>query len=938
MELFDRFINPLKINKQKITEKYSGRFGKKRLIKLFGQIILGFFVLIILLFIWYSKDLPTPGKIKALQPIESTNIKDRNGKALYDVSSDVKRTIIESKDIPNDVKNATVSAEDKDFYKEFGFSITGILRSLYNDITGKTGYIAGGSTITQQYVKNALLTNDKTITRKLKELILTIEVEIMFNKDQILTLYLNQIPYGSNAYGIQAASQNYFNKDAKDLTLTESATLAALPKAPTYYSPYGSHPDMLKIRRDYILDRMAILKYIDQKTADDAKSQKVSVVPRHDNISAPHFVFYVKDKLIDMFGEQMVDEGGLRVTTTLDLDKQRKAEEIVATNAANKLKKYNASNASLVHIDPKTGQIIAMVGSKDFFDTESDGQVNVTIADRQPGSSFKPLVYATAFMGKYNPSYTLWDVPTDFGKYTPQNYDGATHGPMSIRQSLSNSLNIPAVKMLYLTGIDKVLDQVHKMGITTLNDPSRYGLSLVLGGGEVKLLDLTTAYGVFANSGTLHDTTAILKVEDKNGKILYEYKDNKNKKEVLNPQIAYEISDILSDNGARQMVFGFTNQLQFTSQKVAVKTGTTQENRDGWTVGYTPSAAVGVWVGNNDNSKMKSGADGSVVAAPIWHAYMQSLFDSGLAKEDFNKPDGIRIVTVDKYSNKLPTDQSPQLITDIFADWQVPKDNDNIHLKIDLCKICNSEKLATPLCPASQIETRTYTNLHSEVPANPNWENSVLDWAKNNGVSIGNPPTEKCNLDAQLPTITLTQPINNQIVSGNFSMLANASSANGIKYVEFFIDDISIGQISAEPFTMQYNASSLSDGAHSLSAKITDNSDLTDQKTVSIIVNKDLTPPGPVSSAILSPSTSSIKATWKNPADPDLAKIDIYVSSISGQLGNVQPNEILATPNSNGAYTIANLTSNQIYYITIRPVDNAGNENKTITQFSSTPL
>ncbi|EKD56709.1 MAG: hypothetical protein ACD_58C00118G0008 [uncultured bacterium] len=937
MKFFDRFINPLKLHHQRITDKYCGRLGKKRLGKLLVKILGIFLLFIIIMFVWYSKDLPTPGKIKDRYPIESTHIYDRNGQSLYDVFGDVKRTIIEEKDIPTNIKQATISAEDKDFYKHFGFSITGILRSVYNNITGKTGYIAGGSTITQQYVKNALLSPKKTLTRKLQELILTLEIEIMFSKDQILAMYLNEIPYGSNAYGIQSASQTYFGKDAKDLTLTEATTLASLPKAPTYYSPYGSHPDKLLLRRDYILNRMVVLKYITQEEADNAKKDKLNVVAKRENITAPHFVFYVKEKLIEMFDEKMVEEGGLRVTTTLDLDNQKKAEEIIAKNAANKLKKYNASNASLVHIDPKTGQIITMVGSADFFDSEHDGQVNVATSERQPGSSFKPLVYATAFKDKYNPGYVLWDVPTDFGNYKPQNYDGNTHGPVTIRTALSNSLNIPAVKILYLTGIDKVLDQVHKMGITTLNDPDRYGLSLVLGGGEVKLLDLTTAYGVFANSGTLHDTTAILKVEDKNGKVLYEYKENKGKKEVLDPQVAYQISDVLSDNNTRKMIFGFTNQLQVGNFRVAVKTGTTQENHDGWTVGYTPGAAVGVWVGNNDNSAMKKGADGSVVAAPIWHEYMENILKK-IPKEDFTRPDGIKEVKVDKLSNKLPTDQSSETISDLFTSWQIPAENDNIHVKINICKLCTGDLIATDLCPQSQQETRTYTNLHSEVPTNPNWEEPVLSWANNNGMSLGSPPTQTCDLNSQIPTIVITSPKNNQVVGSLMDISVTASSPNTINNVEYYIDQISINKTSNSPYTTQYNVKNLSNGQHNLTAIITDNNGLSSQSSISFIVTKDTIIPGLISSITLTPLVNSIKLTWKNPFDTDLDKINIYVSTVSGLIGNLQPDEIPAIPNEVGIYTISNLTSNIAYYFTIRSVDNVGNENSNTVQYSAKPL
>jgi len=851
-ELFNKFLVFLKriFNKKNFTPKKIMKY----LIILFSA---GFLTLAIL-FIVFAKDLPTPGQVKNTHPIESSKILDRNGETLYGVSGDQRRTVIESKDIPSSVKNATISAEDKNFYNEhLGFSVTGILRSVYYDLTGKTGYIAGGSTITQQYVKNALLSPKKTFTRKIKELILTIEVEAMFSKDQILTMYLNEIPYGSNAYGIQEAAKLYFGKDAKDLTLAESAALASLPKAPSYYSPYGSHPDKLTIRKDYVLDRMSDLKYITADEASKAKAEKLAFVPYKEKITAPHFVMYVKDKLVDMFGEQMVEEGGLKVTTTLDLNRQKLAEAAVDYGYQRNAK-YGSPNAALVSIDPKTGQIIAMVGSHDYFDTTHDGQVNVTDSARQPGSSFKPIVYATAFKGKYNPASVLWDVTTDFGNYTPHNYNGNNYGPVTIRTALSNSLNVPAVKMLALVGIEKALETAHDLGITTLNDPQRYGLSLVLGGGEVKPVDLTTAYGVFADNGTLHETTSILKVTDPTGKVLYEFNENKGKKEVLDPQVAYEISSVLSDNNARNMIFGgLQANLSFGNRPVAVKTGTTQEFHDAWTVGYTPSVVTGVWVGNNDNTKMKNGADGSVVAAPIWHKYMDSILQ-GTDTEQFTQPDGIKTVTVDKLSNKLPTENSPEKITDIFASWQVPTENDNIHVTARICKLCQGDKLANDVCPNDQVENRTYTVLHSEMPKNSNWENPVIAWATNNGINISNPPTEVCDLSTSVPTITIVSPTAEQAVTGTITISTSPASVFGIKQVDFYIDNVSIGSDNSSPYEFSYDTNFLSTGSHKITATVIDQKDLSASASVSVIVAKDTTAPGNVSNVIITPGIKSL--------------------------------------------------------------------------------
>jgi len=899
---------------------------------------IGAFVLITgVLFAYYSKDLPTPGKIKKMRPVESTKIMDRNGKVLYDVHGEQRRTVIDFKDMPESIKEATISAEDKDFYKHFGFSFKGILRSLYYDLTGKKGYISGGSTITQQYVKNSLLTSQKSLDRKIKELILSIELEIMFSKDQILAMYLNEIPYGSNAYGIEEASKSYFGKSAKDLTLAESATLASLPKAPTYYSPYGTHPDKLKERKDYVLERMSALSYITEEESKKAKEEKLNFVPFKENITSPHFVMYVKEKLIEKYGEQAVLEGGLKVTTTLDLDKQKIAEDVVNWGY-DRNSRYGKPNAALVSIDPKTGQILVMVGSHDFYDKDNDGQVNVADTEQQPGSSFKPIVYAAGFKGKYNPGYVLWDVTTDFGNYTPHNYNGSNYGPVTIRTALANSLNIPAVKMLYLVGLDKALETAHEMGITTLNNPKQYGLSLVLGGGDVKLVDMATAFGVFADKGTLHETTPFLKIEDNNGKVLYEHKDNKAKKEVLDPQVAYEISNILSDNQARNMIFGSLQQnLSFGDRPVAVKTGTTQENRDGWTMGYTPSVVTGVWVGHNDNTPMTGGADGSVVAAPIWHKYMEEMFKNSPV-EQFERPEGIQEITVDKFSNKKPTENSPETIKDIFSSWQAPTEFDDIHVKVKVCMVCDGEKLATDQCPGDQIEERTYTDIHSEVPDNPNWENPVRGWAESHGIYVSKPPKESCNLEGKQPSISISEPANNATVSGNFTIAATPNSTYGVKYVEFYIDNISVGSDSASPYSINYNASSLSSGIHEISAVVVDNKSLKAKQSISVNVVKDTTAPGPVTNVNIVSQVGALILSWKNPADIDLSRVRIYISTIPGPLGTKHPNEVPANPNASTTYTINGLTTGIHYYMTIRPVDSSDNENQSTTQYNGTPL
>lgn len=839
-------------NPMGIESKFSPKKWDKKKIKLWAlRIGAGLLLLILLMFAWYAKDLPTPGKIKQRQAAASTQIYDRNGNELYAVSGDTRRILVGENDLSDNLKKATITAEDRSFYKHHGINLKGIARALYYNITNKKNYTSGGSTITQQFVKNALLDPKKTFTRKIKELILTIEIEIMYDKNEILTMYLNEIPYGSNLYGSEAASEAFFGKKAKDLTLAEAATMAALPQRPTYYSPYGIHPDKRLARTEWILDSMADLNYISRDEANAAKKEAkdLKFQPRKENIQAPHFVMYVKELLVEKYGEQMVEEGGLKVTTTLDPDKQKAAEEAVSSGAARRFDNINASNASLVSIDPKNGQVLAMVGSRDFFDDSIDGQVNVAIAERQPGSAFKPVVYATAFKKEYNPAFTLWDVTTDFGNYTPQNYDGSTHGPVSMRKALAGSLNIPAVKTLYLAGMDNVLDQAHQMGITTLNDRDRYGLSLVLGGGEVKLIDLTTAYGVFADQGALAPTNPILKVVDAKGKVMEEVKENDiNKKEVLDPQIAYEISSILSDNNARSYVFGSRSALYFGDRPVAVKTGTTSEYRDAWTVGYTPQLVTGVWVGNNDNTPMAAGAAGAMAAAPIWHDYMEKAL-ANQPVEDFTQPSGIQKFTVDKYTNKLPS--GGETITDFFANWQIPKDYSKDVGKIRIDKYTGH--LATDDCPDQFVEEKIVMNIHSEVPDNPNWERPVRALAASMGILTGgvvdDSPT--CAGLTNQTSIKIKSPANNSTVSGTFTISATIESTVNIQKVEFLIDDVIIGTDTTKPYSITYDANSLSEGSHKITIITTDANNLTSSASITVIRNNSPSTPQPTKTPVL---------------------------------------------------------------------------------------
>lgn len=833
MSIFNKihnpFKNPLHISRIKsIAKPRSWNWPKIKRWTL--RILLGLILFVLVLFAWFAKDLPTPGKIKNLNAGGNVQLVDRNDKPIYTTGGGVKRFDLEYADIPDTIKQTTITAEDRNFWHDFAIDPKGLLRAIYVDIFHKSTNLAGGSTITQQFVKNTLLTPQKTFTRKIKELILSIEVEIMYSKEEILTMYLNQMAYGSNSYGVEAASQTFYGKHAKDVSLAEAATLAALLQRPTYYSPYGTHPTQRLARVNWILDSMVELKYITQEQADQAKleAKNIKFAERHDFVVAPHFADYVKNYLVDKYGEQAVDSAGLKVTTTLDLDKQAMAEEAVKAAAARGFDNINASNAALVAIDPKTGQILSMVGSRDYFNNDIDGQVNVAVANRQPGSAFKPVVYATAMKGKYNPGFTLWDVQTDFGNYTPRNYDGSFRGPVSMRRALAGSLNIPAVKTLYLAGMDNVLSQAHSMGITTLNDTNRYGLSLVLGGGEIKLVDLTTAYGVFANNGSLAPTTPILKIVDGSGKTWEQYKETK--KEVLSPDIAYEISSILSDNQARSYVFGSNSALYFSDRPTAAKTGTTSEYRDAWTVGYTPQLVTGVWVGNNDNSPMSAGAAGAMAAAPIWHDFMEKAL-ANMPIEDFQRPSSIQDFTIDKYTNMLPG--GGETTTDIFATWQIPTEHSRGGGKIRIDKFTGHE--ATDNCPDQFVEVKTYSNIHSELPENPAWENPVRAFAESMGLIANAPDGEKtCAGLTNKMTVKIKTPANNSTVSGNITISASIDTKANVSSVTFGIDGQNIGSVSRAPYSLNYNTGSLSQGQHQITVTASDSTGMTGSDSITI--------------------------------------------------------------------------------------------------------
>ncbi len=615
--------------KNKLPRKNKSRFYYVK------QITLGFldaFLVVILVtlgfvaWVYYSAT-PAASQLVDRKIAQTSVMYDRTGeKTLYEMHGEENRKIISHSEIPDIMREATVATEDANFYRHFGVDPLAIMRALKINLQNN-GIRQGGSTITQQLARSAFLTPERTMKRKFLEAIFALKIERHYTKDEILDQYLNQVPYGANAYGIETASQTYFGKNAKELTLDEAAFLAALPKAPSYYSPYNTHHDAIIERTKSIIQRMGDLEMISASETQEALKVDTlaKIKPSLQPIFAPHFVFFVLEKLEKQYGKDFLQTGGLKIYTTLDVDMQNIGEEVVEIGAQKNIAR-GANNAGLVAVDPKTGDILTMVGSKNFFDPTIDGQVNIATAQRQPGSSFKPFAYAHAFELGYQPETMILDAQTNFGPdgsgrpYIPRNYDGKFHGLLPMRSTLAMSLNVPAVKVLYLASIDGTLDLAHRMGITTLNDRKRYGLSLVLGGGEVKLLDMTSAFSVFATEGMRNPVQSVLKIVDRGGKI-YEQEELKSER-VMDVQIARKISSILSDNVARTPIFGAHSPLILEDRPVAAKTGTTSQFRDAWTMGYTPSITVGVWAGNNDNRPMKDGADGVFVAAPIWHDFM----------------------------------------------------------------------------------------------------------------------------------------------------------------------------------------------------------------------------------------------------------------------------------------------------------------------------
>lgn len=830
------------------TKKPKGKVSRGRkilrnvLLLMLGMTIAGTFALAGV-FAYYAKDLPDPQKITDRHVAESTKIYARDEKTLLYEVGDVKRTTVAMDQINDNIKWATLALEDHNFYTHHGVEPAAILRAFGVNFLSK-GF-QGGSTITQQFVRNVALKNDsgdfdRSFSRKIKEVILAIQLERKYSKDEILNGYLNEVWYGSNYYGVESAAQGYFGTSAKDVDLAQAATLASLPKGGSILTD----PDRLKVRRDYALDQMVSLGYVKQEEADAAKEEPVDMRTHIDSIIAPHFVFYVTDELIKQYGETKVLGGGLKVITTLDVGKQKMAEAAIAAGMP-KIEKNGGSNAGLVSIDTHNGQILAMVGSHDFF-ADNDGQVNVATRLNSPGSSIKPLVYYNAFKKGYIPETKVYDVETDFptetGNYHPRNFSLDQHGPITLRLALNQSLNIPAVKMLYLVGLDRLLETMSSLGYTSLQEKNNYGLSLAIGGGDVTLLDHTSAFATFAREGERHPVTGVLKVETSTGEVLSEWKDQPN--QVLDQKAARTLNAVLSDQGARGYVFA---PLNLKDRPVAAKTGTSQEFRDAWTVGFTPSLATGVWVGNNDNTKMvqNASADGVSVAAPIWNDYMTHALE-GTPVETFQKAeysasnpgllgnlDKTLTKKVDKITGKIIPDEC---LTTYPAEYMVDKEFKEPH---DLLFWVNKED------PNGGVPEHP-----EQDPMFQAWEDGVKKWAegKPDEWLTDKTPREQCDLrdPRKAPTVTITEPSDAQTLLGTAWHLRGQvipGSGRTIIKLEFYIDTTRVDSQSLSLTALtnvvaNYSPATLTDGKHSFRLVATDNLGTSGEASVSFTYQK----------------------------------------------------------------------------------------------------
>lgn len=784
-------------------------------------ILVGVFV------IWIATmQIPTPESFVDRRITNATKIYDRTGEVvLYDVFEGMKRTTVPADAIDEKIKQAIIAIEDKDFYQHRGIVPRSIIRAVASQFI-PTIKQSGGSTITQQLVKNTLLTQERSVVRKIKEWVLAVKIERIMTKDEILTAYLNEAPYGGTIYGVEEASKAFFGKSAVDVTLAEAAYLAAIPNLPTYYSPYGRNRENLNARKNLILRSMHDQGIITESEYSTARNETVEFKPRSDTASkAIHFVEYVRSYLEQKYGRDAVMYNGLQVITTLDWDIQQVAEQSIRDNAERNERDWGATNSAAVAIDPKTGHILAMVGSRNYSDREIDGAFNVATANRQPGSSFKPIVYARGFEKGFQPETVLFDIPTQFGPcdplsrsmespcYAPGNFDGQFKGPVSLLDALGQSRNIPAVKMLSLIGLGDALTTAKKLGLTTMDrNADRYGLTLVLGGGEVTLLDMTSVYGVFANEGTRNPHTPIIEVRDANGTILESFRPRP--ETVMDVNATRKISYVLSNNQARTPLLGANSFMYFGENRpVAAKTGTTSDNKDAWVVGYSPSVAVGVWTGNNDNIPMRRG---SSISGPAWRAIMDAAmkkvpYDTPGRAERFNEP----------YQEEGYDDLAPVLRGQWAGGESFFIDTISGGLATNLTPRETKKELVIPN-PKSILYWVDVNNVRGPRPSNPEsnpqftrWNVAVQNWLSQNPGFIPQNPSKPSFSDnvhtEQNKPVIIVNPIPEMVYDrlSPFTVSYTSQLNYSLKNYEFFLNDLYLGTTKNSSFTFtpdDYNA------------------------------------------------------------------------------------------------------------------------------------
>lgn len=819
--------------------------NKRFLYRLFlvSLIVLGVgFVLTIILFAWYSKDLPSPTKVVRREGFAS-RIYDRNGELLYDLYHDQKRQPVTNDLIPDTLKKATVAVEDKTFYSHGGFDPLTPFRIIKNIFYFHK--LTGGSTLTQQLVKNVLLTSDVTITRKIKEFILAVQIEAKYQKSDILLMYLNEAPYGGTAWGVGTAAEQYFGKSVKDLNLAESAILAGLPQRPNVYSPFSSNPTAYIARTEHVLTRMVEDSYIDEETKK-ATMEEVKNYKFYENASklrAPHFVFWIKEILSERYGQDVAEGGGLKVTTTLDINLNNQVQQIVS-DQIDKSEKLLISNGAALVMDPRDGQVLAMVGSRGYNSDKTSGQFNVvTQGLRQPGSAIKPVTYLMALRKGYTAASMIMDVPVSFPvagqkDYSPQNYTGTFNGPMSFRNALGNSINTIAVKLLASVGVKNMLQQAYDMGISTLEptdeNMKKFGFAVTLGGADVKMIDLASAYSAFANGGNRIEPVGILKVEDKDGRVLEEFRAVTGKK-VMSPQEAFIISNILSDNNARSLTFGAVNSLVISNYQVAVKTGTTNDKKDNWTIGWTPNLLVSVWVGNNDSTPMGKISSGVSGAAPIWRQVMLYTLPKR-EKQDFPIPEKIVNISVDKLSGYGVHDGFESK-TEYFIDGTQTNTSDPIHLKLKVCR--DKFGLATPEDVTSgNFDSKEYFNFKEADPVSTDgrnrWQEGIDGWV--NGLSNKDMyvvPQSYCRTDGTVG-VSFDQPGDRSTQGNEVNVKVNTSSLKKIVEVKLWVDGSEVKKWDERPFEGSFN---LSNGTHSLKVRAVDKDGASSEREIHIGVN-----------------------------------------------------------------------------------------------------